>query len=55
MVMLQPRKEKYRKKFRGKMRGHSIRGSKLDFGDYGLKALGRDWLTANHPLHQKRR
>jgi len=47
MVMLQPRKEKYRKKFRGKMRGHSIRGSKLDFGDYGLKALGRDWLTAN--------
>lgn len=47
MVMLQPRKEKYRKKFRGKRRGHSIRGSKLDFGDYGLKALGRDWLTAN--------
>ena len=45
--MLQPRKEKYRKKFRGKMRGHSARGSKLDFGDYGLKALGRAWLTQN--------
>jgi len=45
--MLQPRKEKYRKKFRGKMRGNSIRGSKLDFGDHGLKALGRAWLTQN--------
>jgi len=45
--MLQPRKEKYRKRFRGKMRGNSIRGSKLDFGDHGLKALGRAWLTQN--------
>ncbi len=45
--MLQPRKEKYRKKFRGKMRGNSVRGSKLDFGDHGLKALGRAWLTQN--------
>jgi large subunit ribosomal protein L16 len=47
MAMLQPRKEKYRKKFRGKRRGQSVRGSKLDFGDYGLKALDRAWLTAN--------
>jgi len=29
------------------MRGNSIRGSKLDFGDHGLKALGRAWLTQN--------
>lgn len=47
MAMLQPRKEKYRKRFRGKMRGNSWRGSKLEFGDFGIKALGRAWLTAN--------
>ena len=43
--MLEPRKEKYRKQFRGKMRGKSVRGSALAFGDYGLKSLGRGWLT----------
>lgn len=44
--MLEPRKSKHRKQFRGKMRGRSIRGSILAFGDYGLKSLGRGWLTA---------
>ncbi len=44
--MLEPRKSKYRKQFRGKMRGKSGRGSTLAFGDYGLKCLGRGWLTA---------
>ena len=29
------------------MRGNSWRGSKLEFGDFGIKALGRAWLTAN--------
>ena len=47
MALLQPRKEKFRKKFRGKMRGSTLRGTTLAFGDYGLKALGRGWLTAN--------
>lgn len=47
MAVLQPRKEKYRKKFRGKIRGNSLRGASLGFGEYGLKALGRAWLTAN--------
>lgn len=47
MALLQPRKEKYRKKFRGKMRGNTQRGTSLAFGDYGLKALGRAWLTAD--------
>ncbi len=42
--MLQPRKQKYRKQFRGKMRGIASRGNKLEFGDYGLKALERGWL-----------
>ena len=45
--MLQPRKEKYRKKFRGKMKGKVSRGNKLSVGEYGLKSLGRSWVTSN--------
>lgn len=45
--MLQPKKRKYRKEFRGKMRGRAQRGSSLSFGEYGLKSLGRGWLTSN--------
>ena len=44
--MLQPRKSKHQKQFRGKMKGISLRGASLAFGDFGLKALGRGWLTA---------
>lgn len=44
--MLEPKKRKYRKSFRGRMRGKSTRGSKLSFGEYGLKSLGRGWLSA---------
>ena len=44
--MLEPKKRKYRKEFRGKMRGKSHRGSTLSFGDFGLKSLGRGWLTS---------
>ncbi len=44
--MLQPKRRKYRKDFRGRRRGVSIRGSKLTFGEFGLKALGRNWLSA---------
>lgn len=44
--MLQPKKTKYRKQFRGKMRGIASRGTTLAFGDYGLKSLERSWLTA---------
>jgi len=43
--MLEPKKRKYRKEFRGRMRGKSIRGSTLAFGEYGLKVLGRGWLS----------
>lgn len=45
--MLQPKRQKYRKQFRGTMPGMSSRGNSLDFGEYGLKSLGRGWLTAN--------
>jgi len=44
--MLQPKKTKYRKAFRGRRKGVAIRGSSLAFGDFGLKAMGTDWLSA---------
>lgn len=44
--MLQPSRTKYRKQFRGKMRGLS-KGNLVAFGDFGLKALEVGWLTAN--------
>jgi len=43
---LQPKRTKYRKQFRGKMGGKLSRGTTLSFGEYGLKSLGRRWLTA---------
>jgi len=45
--MLQPRKSKFKKQFRGKMRGFASRGNTLAFGEYGLKSLGRGWLKNN--------
>ena len=44
--MLQPKKTKYRKEFRGKRRGDAQRGSTVDFGEYAIKCTGRGWLTA---------
>src|SRR3989337_1352345 len=44
--MLQPKKQKYRKQFRGQMPGLSRRGAEVNFGEYGLKATGRGWLSA---------
>ena len=43
--MLLPKKTKYRKQQRGRMRGKAWRGSDVSFGDYGLKALEPCWLT----------
>ena len=43
--MLMPKKVKYRKQQRGRMAGKAWRGSDVSFGDYGLKALDRDWVT----------
>ncbi|PIP51650.1 50S ribosomal protein L16 [Candidatus Berkelbacteria bacterium CG_4_8_14_3_um_filter_33_6] len=45
-MLMQPRKMKFRKSFRGKMPGNSLRGSSLVFGKYGIKAITRSWLTA---------
>ncbi|MCX6791548.1 MAG: 50S ribosomal protein L16 [Candidatus Gottesmanbacteria bacterium] len=44
--MLAPRRAKHRKAFRGKRTGISIRGSHVDFGEYGLKALTAGWVTS---------
>lgn len=44
--MLLPKKAKYRKQFRGKMKGAAKRGSRLDFGEFGLKALESCWLSS---------
>lgn len=44
--MLMPKRVKYRKQQRGRMKGKDYRGSKVDFGDYGLKALEPHWITA---------
>lgn len=44
--MLSPKKVKYRKKQKGRMRGVRLRGSTLGFGDYGLQALSSCWITA---------
>ena len=43
--MLMPKKVKFRKQQRGRMRGTAWRGGDVSFGDYGLKALEPCWLT----------
>lgn len=44
--MLQPKRQKYRKSFRGRMTGISQRGSYVSFGEYGLKAVTHGWVSA---------
>jgi len=51
--MLEPRKVKYRKQQKGRMRGKAYRGSNLDFGSYGLQALGCGFMD-NHQIEAAR-
>jgi large subunit ribosomal protein L16 len=44
--MLQPKRTKFRKQFKGRNRGLAHRGSSVAFGDFGLKAVERGQLTA---------
>jgi len=44
--MLMPKRVKYRKSQRGRMTGKAYRGSSVDFGDFGLKALEPHWITS---------
>jgi large subunit ribosomal protein L16 len=43
--MLMPKRVKYRKAQRGRMKGKALRGAMLAFGEYGLKALEPGWVT----------
>jgi large subunit ribosomal protein L16 len=44
--MLQPKRTKFRKMQKGRNRGLALRGSKISFGEFGLKATGRGRITA---------
>lgn len=44
--MLMPKRVKYRKQFRGRMKGQASRGVKVAFGDYGLQAIEPCWVTS---------
>ncbi|MBE9044657.1 50S ribosomal protein L16 [Pleurocapsales cyanobacterium LEGE 10410] len=44
--MLSPRRTKFRKQHRGRMRGMAYRGNTLNFGDYALQATEPSWITS---------
>jgi large subunit ribosomal protein L16 len=64
-MALMPKRVKWRKSQRGKVRGLAMRGNRVAFGDYGLQCLGTGWLTgrqmeagrvaATHYLHREGR
>lgn len=45
--MFQPKQRKYKKEFRGRLRGTDFRGSKISYGNYALQALDRGWVKGN--------
>ncbi len=44
--MLQPKKTKFRKQQKGRMKGNAQRGNQLSFGSFGIKTLEEGWLTS---------
>lgn len=46
MALLQPKRSKHRKMFKGKRTGVATRGNKLAFGAFGLKAMEAGWISA---------
>lgn len=44
--MLQPKRTKHRKVFKGRMKGDAQRGAQLAYGSYGIKSLDAKWITA---------
>jgi large subunit ribosomal protein L16 len=44
--MLMPKRVKWRKQMRGRMRGKALRGAEISFGEYALQALEPGWVTA---------
>ncbi len=63
MMALMPKREKWRKSQRGKVRGKAARGNTLSFGEYGIQTLSAGWITgrqieagrvaATHYLHRE--
>lgn len=45
--MLMPKRVKYRRVQRGRMKGKAMRGNKVTYGDYGLQALEPAWIKSN--------
>ena len=45
--MLMPKRVKYRRVHRGRLKGKASRGNKLAYGEYGLQALEPAWITSN--------
>ena len=43
--MLQPKRVKYRKLQKGRLRGQAGRGNRINFGDYGLQTIERGWIS----------
>ena len=43
--MLQPKKTKYRKQQKGRMKGNAHRGAELAFGSFGIKTMEQAWIT----------
>ena len=44
--MLSPKRTKYRKPHRGRLKGQAMRGNKISFGDFALQALEPGWITS---------
>ena len=44
--MLMPKRVKWRKQMRGRMKGKALRGAEVSFGEFGLQALELGWVTA---------
>lgn len=44
--MLMPKRQKYRKMQKGRMKGTASRGTEINFGDFGIKALESGWITS---------
>lgn len=52
--MLQPKKTKYRKVFRGRLKGLAVKGSTIAYGDYAMKATTR-WFITSRQIESARR
>ncbi len=44
-MALMPKRSKFRKAFRGRIKGFATRGNRVSFGDYGLQSLDAGWIT----------